>query len=245
MTTRALVPPSAIASIPAPARDGTVRGAIGDAIPAILGLAPLALALGATIADGSLPVLTGWLTAPLLYGGSAQFAALSMLGAGAAATSVVMTVAVVNARGLFYSAALRPSFRAQPLWFRLAGPYLLVDPLFALMGSPNARSSDPSQVRGYYLSAGLAIWASWLLMIAAGVIAGSAIPSGEALGFAVPALLIGFLVPSLKGYAALVATAVALLIALGPGPSGGASLLVAGAAGAAAGALVDRRRLMS
>lgn len=128
---------------------GTVHSAILDALPAVAGLAPLALALGAAVSTSPLPAATGWLTAPLIYGASAQFAALSLLGAGAAAGSVVANVAVVNARVLFYSAALRPMFRDQPRWFRITGPYLLVDPLFALMGTQTDQQTSAREVRQY------------------------------------------------------------------------------------------------
>ena len=220
---------------------GIVRTGILDALPAVAGLAPLALALGAAVSRSPLPALTGWLTAPLIYGASAQFAALSLLGAGAAAISVLLNVAVVNARVLFYSAALRPMFRDQPRWFRFAGPYLLVDPLFALMGARADRFVNPRDTRQYYLAAGLAIWVSWLVMIAAGVALGSAVPNGVALEYAVPALLIGFLVPAIRANGALAAAGVAIAAVALPWDGGGAGLLVAGMAGAAAGAFIDRR----
>lgn len=78
-------------------------------------------------------------------------------------------------------------------------------------------------------------------MIAAGVVLGSAVPGGVALHYAVPALLIGFLVPATKTRGALVAAAVAVAAVGLPWSGGSAGLLFAGMAGAAAGALIDRR----
>lgn len=244
MTTRTIVRPGAVPGFPIAHRDSAAYAGIRDAMPAIAGLAPLALALGAAVAKSPLPPLTGWLTAPLLYGASAQFAALSLLGAGAAPGSVVANVLVINARVLFYSAALRPVFHDQPRWFRWTGPYLLVDPLFALTGA-RPELANARDIRVHYLSAGLAIWGSWLLMIAVGVLLGAAVPSGVALQYAVPALLIGFLVPAIKTRAALVAVVVATAAIAVPWPGGSAALLTAGAAGAAAGALIGRGRSTS
>lgn len=107
MPTRAPTRPDVTVATPAVLRDDTVHAAIRDAIPAIVGIAPLALALGAAVADSRLTALMGRMTAPLIDGAPPKFAALSMLGAGAVATSVVATAAVVNASALFHGPAPR------------------------------------------------------------------------------------------------------------------------------------------
>lgn len=216
------------------------RAGFADALPAILGLAPLGLALGAAIANSHVRPLTGWATGPLIYGASAQFAALDMLGRGAAGVAIVSTVAVINARSLFYSASLRSTLRNQPRWFRWAGPYLLVDPLFALVSEHSgAYREDPAGLRGYYLGAGGGIWATWLVFIAAGIALGSSVPVGPGQRYAASALLIGFLVPAVRSRSSLCAVIVAVGVAATV--EGSLGLLLAGGCGALAGALLDAR----
>ncbi|MGE5594754.1 MAG: AzlC family ABC transporter permease [Hyphomicrobiales bacterium] len=212
---------------------------IRDAVPAILGLAPLGLAVGATAASSPVARLTGWMTAPLLYGASAQLAALAALGCGAAGASLVSTVAVINARSLFYSASLRRPYAQQPRWFRWFAPYLLVDPLFALVSAEERLAARPGDVRRYYLAAGGAIWATWLVFMAAGIALGSRMPSGGAIRYAVPALLIGLLAPALRKRAARVAAVSAAVVVFWT-PTGGAAHFMAGAAGSVVGALSQR-----
>jgi len=235
---------SVVPGFPGPRAHPGVRAAregFADAVPAILGLAPLGLALGAAIARSHVSLAAGWATGVFIYGASAQFAAIDMLERGAAGVAVVSTVAVINARSLFYSAALRDTLRSQPRWFRWTGPYLLVDPLFALVSErAGAYREDPGGLRGYYLGAGGGIWATWLVFIAAGIALGSSVPGGPGQRYAASALLIGFLVPAVRSRSSLCAVVVS--VALAAAFDGSLGLLVAGGGGALAGALLDGRR---
>src|SRR5262245_33920470 len=96
-----------------PASQSVSEAALKDAMPVIAGLAPLGLGIGAAIADAHISSVTGWLSSPFIYGASPQLAAVSMLGAGAAGISIIATIAVLNARALFYSARLQAAFRTQ------------------------------------------------------------------------------------------------------------------------------------
>ena len=198
------------------------------ALPLLTALGPLGVALGAAMSSVAVPALTSWLTAPLIYGASVQLAAITLLGAGSGAATVLLTVAIINARSLIYSAGLRAEFRDQPVWFRLGAPYLLVDPLFAVTAGRPAEARGARETRLFYLGAGLTIWSTWLLFVAAGILAGPALPAGLALQFAAVAMLIAMLVPGLRCRSAVVAAslgaALALLAKDLPGSSG---LLVA------------------
>lgn len=222
-----------------------LRAGIRDAVPAVLGLAPLGLVVGASASRGPDSAFVGWLTAPLLYGASSQFAALALLSSGVNGLPVLSTVAVIQARALFYSAALRPAFRAQPRWFRWFGPYLLVDPLFAMAEARASASPSATDLRRYYLGAGLAIWTTWMLVVGIGAAFGAAVPSGAALHYAAPASLVALLVPAIKTRDAAAAVAVAVFVAVLPGPGGGLQLLASGAAGALVGAVIERRQRTS
>lgn len=217
----------------------TVAVALRDAAMVIATLTPLGLAVGAAIGEMRVSGLTGWLSAPLVYGASGQLAAVSMLAAGGGWLSIIGTVAIINSRAVFLSAALRPAFRTQPRWFRCIAPYLLVEPMFALVSARRTDLIDPADLRRYYLVAGCVLWAAWLLLVALGIALGPDAPSGAALRFALPALLLGMLVPSVHGAPALAAALVAVTISIVAAPFGSLSLLVAALGGAAAGSSIE------
>jgi predicted branched-subunit amino acid permease len=105
----------------------------------------------------------------------------------------------------------RRSFRSsvtQPRWFRLAGPYLLLDQVFALVSTHVA----PTNWRAYYLGAGLFAWTYWQTFVGAGVVFGPAISADFDVSFAVPALFLALLVPGLVRRPAIVAASVGAVV---------------------------------
>ena len=182
-----------------------------------------------------------WVAGALVYGASPYLTAVSLTAAGASGVSVVLAVLVLTSRGVIYSTALLSRMRGQPGWFRWAGPYLLVDPLFALVIARTTESDSPARVRRYYLGAGLAIWLVWMPSLAVGLLAGPVLPRSAALEFALPALLIAFLVPGLTSRPALAAAAVgAAMGAIAVGLPGGAGLALATVAGTLAAIATER-----
>lgn len=177
--------------------------------PVILPVAPFGLVLGLAIADSSVPNLSGWLSSSLMFGGAAQITAVGLLGQGAAALTVILATLTINARHVMYSAALAPRYRDQPRWFRLLGPYLMVDQVFALSV---VRDDEPENWRAYYLGAGLLAWVLWQVVTAVGIIVGPAIPAGVETGFVVPALFVSLTVPTLIDRPAVVAAVTAAVV---------------------------------
>lgn len=84
------------------------------AMPIVLGYLPLGFAYGAlaSLAGISLPVIV--MMSLIVFAGSAQFISVSMLAAGAGATSIVATVFLVNLRHLLMSASLSPYLQKFP-----------------------------------------------------------------------------------------------------------------------------------
>jgi predicted branched-subunit amino acid permease len=216
---------------------------VRDGLGVLGGLAPLGIALGAAVSEATLHAGLGLLTSPLLYGASLQLTAIALLGGGASLASVVAAIAIINGRSVFYSAALRSKLGPQPRWFRWFGPYLLVDPLFGLASQRADRGASPAEIRRYYLGAGLTIWTGWQVLVSTGALIGPAIPAALGLEFAVPALLIGLLVPGLRCRTSLVAASAGFFIALvAAGLPRGLGLLVAGAIGALVVSVRENRR---
>lgn len=207
--------------------------------PWLVGSVPFGLVIGVTAAQADLPTLLGWLTGPLIFGGTAQVATIQMLDAGAAPYIVVLTVVVINLRLAIYSAAMATYWRGTPRWWRLLGGYLLVDPSFVV--GAERYDQDPDRQRGHahYLGGAILLWVTWLSVISVGAMVGAQLPEWLRLDFLIVLFLVGEIVPKLRQVAprraVLVAAAVALLCLGVPLHLGIAIGIVAGiAAGVAA-----------
>lgn len=198
---------------------------------------PFALVLGVAIAESSVPNVAGWASSWLVFGGAAQLTAVTLLGEGAGMLAAIVGALTVNSRHVMYSAALVPQFRSQPRWFRVFGPYLLLDQVFALSSTYDA---PPTNWRAFYLGAGLSAWTFWQVFVGAGVIFGPSIAADFDFSFAVPAVFLGLLVPALARRPAAVAAIVGAVVtgAFWEIPNRG-GMLLGGLAGAIAGYLAE------
>lgn len=221
------------------------RQAAVDGLRALLPLTPPApifgLVFGLAITESEVVgTLAGWASTLIVFGGASQLAAVIVLDAGGSALFAVVTIWAVNARHVMYSAALQPRFRDAPRWFRLLGPYLLVDQLFAIT-EPRS-DSDPVDYRiSHFLAAGLAWLALWSGSVAIGVVVGQAVPESWSLDFAVPLLFLALLINALRDKPGLLAAVVSGGVAvLGREVEpAGVGLLGGAVCGMAAGALAD------
>jgi predicted branched-subunit amino acid permease len=166
--------------------------------PWLLGIAPFGLVIGVSAARADLPPMAGWLTAPTIFAGSAQVVTIGMLNAGAAPVAIVLTVLVVNIRLVFYSAAMATYWRGTPLWWRLLGAYLLIDPTFVVGSEGYARKTDRRSGHAHYLGAAVVLWIAWLSALGLGVAAGSHVPEWLHLEFLVPLFLVSELLPKMR-----------------------------------------------
>jgi predicted branched-subunit amino acid permease len=201
-------------------------------VPWLVGVAPFGLVIGVSAAQADIPTLAGWLTGPTIYAGSAQVVTIGMLDAGAAAVAVIMTALVVNLRLVLYSAAMATHWRGTPLWWRLLGAYLLIDPSFVVGIERYEQDSDRRRAHAHYLGAAVVLWVGWLVAIAVGATAGASVPAWLHLEFLIPLYLIGEIVPKMRQAATrravLVTATVALLGMAAPMHLGIALGIVAG-----------------
>jgi 4-azaleucine resistance transporter AzlC len=208
LTTRA---PSVVAKrAPSDVADG-VHAGVRDMLPMTVAVAPFALVLGVAIAASVVPDIAGMISAPLIYAGSAHFAAVSVLDGGGSAVTAVVTALVINVRFVMYGAALADRFRDQPGWFRWLGPWTIVDQTFAIASLRG--EAGPAWFRGYWLAAGALLGAVYTAMVAAGVALGPVVPAGIGLELTIPALFIAMLVGRLRDRPTCVAVLVGGLVA--------------------------------
>jgi alanine dehydrogenase len=128
----------------------------------------------------------------------------------------ILAATAVNLRHAMYSASLAPHLGAAPLWQRALVAYLLVDQTYG--AAINHYALEPGLSRGeklaFFFGVAAAICPWWYVFTVVGAVAGSAIPAGLALDFAVPVTFIALFAPALRSLPHLVAAFVSVVVAL-------------------------------
>jgi predicted branched-subunit amino acid permease len=222
---------------------GHARQGCRDIIPMVIGVAPIALAIGATISTSPVPALAGWAGGPLIVGGAAQLLTVQMLATGSAPLVIVVSAVLVNARVVAYAAAIAPWFREASLRQRLLVALPLTDPLYFTATARFERDDfDQSGRLAYYAGAGGLLLASWMALQAVAIAAGSTLPDWVGLRLAAPLALGGLLAKVATGRPATAAAVIAGILAVAAVAlplQAGASLGMV--AGIAAGVVITRR----
>ncbi len=215
-----------------------------DMLPMLLGAIPFGIIFGSLAGAAG---LSPWQTlgmSLLVFAGSAQFIAISLLGVGTGLTVLLLTTLVVNLRHALYSASLQPHVRHLPKRWRLPLAFWLTDEAYAVVQHRYLDTDVSPNKHWYFLGAALAMYLNWQLCTLVGVLFGQSVPNLGAWGldFAMLATFIGIVVPMLRNSpqvaAALVAGAVALACHDLPYKLG---LLAAAFSGILVGVLLERR----
>ena len=209
----------------------------------LVGAAPFGVIFGTLAIGSGLPV---WLTlglSLLVFAGSSQFVAVSLIGSGTALPVIWLTTFVVNLRHALYSATLLPYARELPARWRWALSFWLTDETFAVVENQLRLHSNARDGAWYWLGSSLAMYCNWQLWTVVGVLLGQSVPVLATLGldFAMVATFAAIVALQLRQrpvlFAALVAGGVALLARGLPYKLG---LMLAALAGVAAGVLAER-----
>jgi 4-azaleucine resistance transporter AzlC len=180
-------------------------------------VAPLAVAVvGFGVSFGVLARAAGfgWFSSIVMsattFAGSAQFAAVSVLGDGGTVAAAVTAALLLNARYGPIGVSVAPYLRG-PAWSRLLHSQLVVDESWAIAAEGGGRF-DPQVLIG----AGLVLYASWVGGTTIGAIGGESMGDPATLGLdaAFPALFLALLVPQLRGRRAVQAAVLGATIAL-------------------------------
>lgn len=174
-------------------RDSFLQG-VKDCLPTLLGYLSIGFAAGVVEKTAGLTIAEIAMISIILYAGSAQFIAAGMIAAGSSASSIIITILLVNLRHLLLSAAISPYFRhLTPLRNLLIGS-LLTDETFGVAIQKSAAKSRISEKWMHGLN--ITAYLNWFLANIAGAILGQWISSPEKWGldFALPAMFIGLLV---------------------------------------------------
>ncbi|HEX7464696.1 MAG TPA: AzlC family ABC transporter permease [Actinomycetota bacterium] len=174
----------------------------------------------------------GWL-APIImsattFAGSAQFAAVSILGTGGTVAAAVAAAVLLNARYWPIGVSVAPWLEG-PAWSRFLRAQLVVDESWAVSAEGDGRF-DPRILVG----AGLTLYVAWVIGTAVGSLGGEILGDPNALGLdaAFPALFLALVLPQIRSRRALVAAVVggAIALALTPLTPAGVPIIAASAA---------------
>mgnify|MGYP006160356567 FL=1 len=216
-----------------------------DSIPMIVGILPFGLIYGALASLAGLSLGQALGMSLLVYAGSAQFIAISLLTLGSGMVVILLTTLVVNLRHVLYSAALQPYVGKLSQRWRVPLAFGLTDETFAVVQRRYLARGMTEHGQWYHAGVALALYLSWVSSSLVGALFGQNVPNlaGWGLDFAMLATFIGIVVPALRNQpqiaAALVAGAVALLCHTWPYKLG---LMAAALSGIAVGVWLERRK---
>ncbi len=211
-------------------------------IPILVGVTPFGIIYGVLALDAGLTRAAAQGMSPIVFAGSSQFIAAQLLRDAVPGLVIVLTIAVVNLRHMLYSASMAPYVRALPMRWKVLLSYLLTDEAYAVT-ILHYENDDPPDGRWFFLGAGLALWTTWQVSTAIGILVGTTLPESWPLDFALPLTFIAIVLPALKDRPAVAASlsagAVALMAHGLPYKTG---LMLAGVIGIIVGTLLEGRK---
>jgi predicted branched-subunit amino acid permease len=234
-------PRSRVLSLPTP-REEFAAGS-REVAPVLIGTIPFGFVAGVAAVAAGMSALQGIALSVLSFSGIAQLIAAQLVAVGSPVAVTVGAAAVVSLRFLMYSAALAPHLAPLDLRWRLLLSYLMTDQSFAISLRRYGEPGDPRHRHWHFLGSAVTLYASWQAAVAAGVVAGAAVPASWSLDFAVVLSFLALLVPAVRTRADLAAAIVAgAVVLIAGGLPYRLSLVVASIAGIAAGMSIEARR---
>lgn len=215
-----------------------------DTLPLVIAAVPFGVVFGAMAQNVglSLGAIVGM--SAVVFAGSAQFIAITLLASSAALPVILLTVFIVNARHMLYSASLMPNAARIPQWMRVPMAFWLTDETFAVVSNRIRRDPQAPGLRWYYLGSALFMYGNWLACTWAGLTLSRRLPDLTHWGLDVAMIVafVGIVVPALKTRAHWACMLVALFCGVvthdWPHQTG---LLFSSCLAIAVGALIDRR----
>mgnify|MGYP001162759732 FL=1 len=215
-----------------------------DTVPMLIGATPFGVIFGTLAVASGLSLPATLLMSALVFAGSAQFIAVSLIASGAGLVVLLLTTFIVNLRHALYSASLMSHVSHLSQRWKIPLAFWLTDESFAVVQRHYLDPQIPLENKHwYYLGSCLAMYSNWFLCTLVGALLGNALPgmAGWGLDFAMVATFTGIVVPLLRTRPMLLAAVVAGLVALVacdlPWKLG---LMLAALCGVSAGVLAER-----
>jgi len=207
---------------------GSYQQGVREAAPLAVAVLGFGVSFGVLARAADFGTLAPVVMSLTTFGGSAQFAAVSVVNDGGAVASAVVAATLLNSRYLPLGIAVAPVLRGA-LPRRLVEAQLVVDESWAIAHRGGGRFD-----RRILVGAGALMYVGWVGGTAVGVLGGDALGDPETLGLdaAFPALFLGLLVRQVHSRTAVVTALLgaAIAIALVPLTPPGIPIVAASAA---------------
>lgn len=197
-------------------------GGIQAELPILVGVIPFgmiygALARGAGMSPGAAQAMSA-----IVFAGSSQFIMAQLWGQATPIIVILVTVLVVNLRHGLYSASIAPYVKHLSTAWKWLLSYLLTDEAYAVAiirykqveESGGKQAIQTGKQHWYFLGAGLALWSTWQISTAAGILLGAVIPESLSLDFTLTLTFIALVMPTLKHKPEIVAALVGGMVAV-------------------------------
>lgn len=171
-----------------------------DSLPLIVAAVPFGVVYGALAVAGGLSEVMTMAMSLLVFAGSSQFIAVSLVAAATAAPVIVFTVFVVNLRHMLYSATLMNQMHKYPQWVRIPLAFWLTDETFAVVNNKLSQRPSDRVFVWYFFGSALAMYSNWALCSFIGMRMGQQVPDLGSWGLEVAMVVafVGIVVPSLQ-----------------------------------------------
>lgn len=201
-------------------------------LPILVGVIPFGMIYGVLALESGLTPDQSQAMSAIVFAGSSQMVFTQLLRLGTPGLVMILTIGIINLRHALYSASMAPYLqRLSPAW-KWVLAYLLTDEAYIVsiihyqntdseiarkLEEKDACASDIERIdlrHWFFLGAGLALWASWQLSTAAGILLGAVVPASWSLDFTLALTFIALVVPNLKDRPSIIAALSAGLVAL-------------------------------
>lgn len=178
-------------------RRPTFREGVTQMAPMAVGIGAWGLMTGVAMVQSGMSTLEALLMTLIVYAGSAQLAAVPMIGAGAPMWVILAAAFCVNLRFVVFSAHLRPYLMHLPRWQRLVSGYVTGDLSYVFFAKryphPGRNAEELAQQQAYLMGNCAVNYVAWMVASVAGVLLANMVPLSWGLGFAGILALLGVL----------------------------------------------------
>jgi 4-azaleucine resistance transporter AzlC len=183
-------------------------------LPLLIGVFPFGMIYGVLALEAGIPAGGAQAMSAIVFAGSSQFVTTQLVGNGAPAVIMILTIFIVNLRHALYSASIAPYISKLSAGWKALLAYLLTDEAYAISIVHYDQFGASPTSHWYFLGAGLALWTTWQISTAIGILVGAVIPAAWSLDFTLALTFIALLMPLMKDRPSLGAALSAGLIAL-------------------------------
>jgi 4-azaleucine resistance transporter AzlC len=185
-------------------------------VPLWLGVVPFALAYAVTARGAGLSLVETQALSALVFAGSAQFIAVTLIGSNALPAVIILTTLVVNLRHALYSTTLAPHVKHLKQRWLVPLAFWLTDETFMVVAARYNRQDASPYKHWFFLGSEVFMYLNWQLCTLIGIIAGQTMQNAQSWGldFAMVATFIGMLIPFVRNRATRISVMVSGVAAI-------------------------------